>query len=251
VTVWSAITTCNHAQWLAHGQTMAATFDRHWPPEIKLTVYAEGFSGDRNGRVRFVNLDQAAPWLAPWKAALTPAQRGITPQGYRYRWDAAKFAHKVAALGAAVSEHEGILAWLDADIRSHADVTIAWLEALMPAEADVAWLDRHGRYPETGALLFRLPRVAKVLRRIVMAYQDGQIFKLREWHDAYVIGNMIGTAEALGEIGVASLSGDARMVHHPLAAGPLGSRLDHLKGARKIAGRSLEFVGKRPEPYWQ
>jgi hypothetical protein len=249
--IFAAITTCNREQWSEYGRAMATTFVRHWSEEIGLTVYTEGFSGKPNGRVRFVDLDQAAPWLGPWKAERTPDQRGMTPNGYRYRWDAVKFSHKIAAIGAAVSLPCDVLIWLDADVVSHAPVTIDWLDSLFPADADVAWLDRERYYPECGFMMLRWPAAGEMISDLVATYRTGAIFRLQQWHDSFVIETIVKAAEARGTIKVASLSGAAKSCHHPLAAGAIGSRLDHLKGNRKTLGRSVEYVGKRPEPYWR
>lgn len=251
MTTYHAITTCHAEQWAAYGRAMVTTFERHWPADVSLTVYPEGFEGDRNGRVHFVDLDAEAPWLKPWKVARTEEQRGMRPEGYRYRWDAVKFSHKVAAIGAAAEIEADALIWLDADIVTHAPVTIEWLDGLFPASADMAWLDRERWYPECGFMMFRLPAMAPIIRQIVTAYQTGDIFKLQQWHDSYVIETVVTAAEAMGKIKVASLSGEGRKHHHPLCAGPMGAKFDHLKGKRKDLGRSEEFVGRRKEAYWR
>ena len=238
MTKWSAVTTCNQAQWTAYGEAMAATFVRHWPREVRLTVYAEGFDGGAEEQFETIPLAAAAPWLAPWKVARSPAQCGLTPTGYAFRRDAVRFAHKIAAIGAAATELESVLIWLDADIVAHAPVTLDWLEALLPADADMGWLDRDHVYPECGFLMFRLPQAGKIIRQIVTAYQTGQIFKLREWHDSYVIETIVKAAETAGDLHVASLSGEGRAHHHVLANSPLAERLDHLKGKRKAIGRT-------------
>ena len=233
-----AVTTCNGEQWTQYGRAMATTFCRHWP-EVRLRVYAEGFATEQNGRVEFVDLDSAAPWLAPWKESCGPSARGITPEGYRFRWDCVKFAHKIAAIGAAADEFdEGVLIWMDADIVTHSPVSMTWLEGLFPEPADIAWLDRIGVYPECGFMMFRLPSALQVIRDLVFVYRGGQVFEFAETHDSFVIQRIVNSAVASGEIIVCSLSGEGRRHHHVLANSPLGTRLDHLKGKRKAMGRT-------------
>jgi hypothetical protein len=258
---WHAITTCNAEQWESYGRAMVVTFCRHWPDEVGLTVYAEGFSGDCNDHVQFVDLDQAAPWLAPWKATRTKEQRGFVPRPgkpHNFKYDAARFSHKIAAIGAAANEINGLecaaanLIWLDADIVTHADVTVDWLDSLWSSDADMAWLDRARCYPECGFMMFRLPACERVIRQIVATYQSGEIFKLQEWHDSYVIQAVCGVARQTQGLRIASLSGKARNIHHILPNSPLGERLDHLKGARKARGRTSageRVIGSRTG-YW-
>jgi hypothetical protein len=251
---YSAITTCNAEQWARYGRAMVKTFQRFWPDQVPLTVYSEGFQPQVNGRVRHADLYGAAPWLEAWKEARTPAQRGMTPKGYRYRWDAARFSHKVAAIEAGASQtNTDVLIWMDADIVTHAPVTTAWLDSLLPVDSDLGWLDRENYYPECGFLMFRLPNCARVIRQIGKAYRSGDIFRLGQWHDSYVIETMVMAAVARGKIKVASLSGEGRTSHHPLVNSRLGECLDHLKGSRKARGRSAkhDLVKARSEPYWQ
>lgn len=249
-----AITTCNGEQWAQYGRAMATTFCRHWPTDVPLRVYAEGFSGDENGSIEFIDLDEAAPWLAPWKARTYKAHRGYRTGKYRFRDDAVRFSHKVAAIAAAaVTTESDVLIWMDADTVTHSLVTIDWLDQLFPPPADIAWLDRARTYPECGFLMFRLPSALKTILGLRNAYKSGAVFRFAEWHDSWVIQQIVHQAVERGAITVASLSGEGRNSHHPFAVGPLGSRMDHLKGSRKAEGRSrpADFPHRRPEPYWQ
>lgn len=246
-----AITTCNAAQWSAFGETMAATFVRHWPREVRLTVYTEGFSVDPEEQFAGVDLDGAAPWLRLWKAAKTPAQCGMTSLGYKFRFDAARFAHKIAAIEAgARAFQDGILIWLDADIVSHSPITMDWLEALFP-DGDLAWLDRDRTYPECGFLMFRLPGAWPIIDRLSDLYRSGSLFDLAEWHDSYAIQHVV--KQAGREVSVRSLSGAGRSQHHVLVNSLVGDRLDHLKGDRKGIGRTPqhERVVAGGGSYWR
>jgi hypothetical protein len=231
---------------------MADTFRRHWPPEVPLRVYTEGFRCEVEG-VEQIDLDTAAPWLAPWKAERTKEQRGAGAK-YNYKTDAVRFSHKVAAIGAA-AEDQGldILIWLDADIVTHAPVTVGWLKELFPEQAAIAWLDRKTKSPETGFLMFRLPMAQSLIGDLVAAYESLWIFRLPETHDSYVVQQIVEAGVIRGEITVASLSGDARAYGHPLVNGRLGECLDHLKGARKETGKSRprDLIHPRREFYWR
>jgi hypothetical protein len=232
---------------------MARTFCRHWPSDVRLRVYAEGFDPSGDLPVDVEDLDIAAPWLKPWKAERSKEQRGNGGGRYNFRLDAVKFAHKVAAIGAAANEVVDVLIWLDADIVTHSPVTVDWLDGLLPAAADLAWLDRVGKYPECGFLMFRLPAMQPIIGEIIAAYWSGAIFRYPQTHDSYVIQQFVEAGVRRQEIKVASLSGDARDWHHPMVAGPLGSRFDHLKGARKELGKSkpADLRTRRSESYWK
>ena len=75
---WQAITTCNQQQWKDHGWWMAQSYLGHWPLDVPLRVYAEGFD-DPQGPIEIVDLNVAAPWLVPWKASCGPRSSGHDP----------------------------------------------------------------------------------------------------------------------------------------------------------------------------
>jgi hypothetical protein len=79
------------------------------------------------------------------------------------------------------------------------------------------------------------------------------VFELVDTNDCYSLQQMILEAEGKGLITTHSLSGKARDHGHPLINGPLGERLDHLKGPRKELGRSqtTDLMTSRSERYWQ
>jgi hypothetical protein len=252
--IWHAVTTCNEAQWTSYGRAMAATFDRLWPPEIPLTVYAEGFQGETHGRIHFADLANAAPWLEPWKAARTLEQRGIKPDGsHTFKLDAVRFSHKIAAIGAAAEEQCDVLIWMDADTVTHAPVTVGWLESLFPSHTQIAWLDRERYYPECGFLMFRLPEAAPVIAEILRMYQSGEIFALPQTHDSFVIQHVVDRFVARGEIKVSSLSGEGRKYHHCAPNSLISHCVDHLKGKRKALGRTPKHERQVPGggAYWR
>ena len=242
---YRAITTCNANGWETYGRNMARSYLRHWPADVPLTIYTEGFDPDIE--VGTLDLHEAAYWLAPWKAA----HQHLKPVDFRQ--DAVRFSHKVAAIGAAAEQGDGVLIWLDADTLTHSPVAVDWLDGLFPRSAAVAWLDRWGTYPECGFVMFRLPEARPVIQEIVLMYRSEEIFKLPETHDSYVIQHVVERAVKRGRISVASLSGDAKGHGHPFINGPIGSRMDHLKGKRKDYGKShaRDLMRPRKEEYWR
>lgn len=248
------VTTTNAKGWQETGQRMAASFTAKWPQSsLPLTVYAEGFDIDMPG----VEVRRLPSWLAEFKAKNTmPKCNGIVNGAYTYIFDAVKFAHKVAALtdfGEGVTD--GVLIWLDADTFTHADVTAEWLEGLFPEPAYIAWLDRVNSHPECGLVMFRCshPYHRYFMHAFRNLYINGEIFKLRETHDSFVLQYLVGVKMINGKIPKpVSLSGDKNW-HHPFVNGPLGERLDHMKGARKNEGRSRarDMRVRRTEEYWR
>jgi len=85
-------------------------------------------------------------------------------------------------------------------------------------------------------------------------YTSGDLFKLAETHDSFAIQRTVQSKVLNKKIPLpASLSGDGRRTSHPVANGPCGERIDHLKGPRKKEGRSRQrdLIRPRPEQYWR
>lgn len=244
MTRYLSVSTCSAEQWQQYGRAMVATYCRHWPHEVPLRIYAEGFEPEgpyRGMPILSYDLNTSAPWLALFKAAHDKPQYRGGQARRDYRRDAVRFSHKIAALGAAVEDADcDVLLWIDADIVTHAQVTTEWLDSLFPQSAGLAWLDRMFSYPECGFMMFRLPEAKGLISKAVAMYRDGGVFKLPEHHDSYVFQHLANIMASKGRLKIHSLSGEGR-VHtgHPFASSPISTRMDHLKGeVRKRLGRT-------------
>jgi hypothetical protein len=250
------VTTMNKAGWEETGRRMAESFIEKWTFDAwPLTIYAEDFDPDIPG----IEVRKLPAWLDDFKKAHenNPAAHGKRHNEYFYTHDAVKFAHKVAALTDFAEDFtDGVVIWLDADTFTHEDVTTEWLEWLFPEPAYIAWLDRINSHPECGFVMFRCSH--QYHRNFMQAfrnlYTSGELFKLRETHDSFVLQWLVNTKHSYGKIPApASLSGSARYTSHPAVNGPLGAKIDHLKGPRKQLGKTpkRDFIRPRTEAYWR
>ena len=232
---FDVVTTFAELHWDTHAQRCVESFHQHWRG-MRLSVY------------RDEPLEAASTWLGPFKAR--HAARPTT----NYRFDAVRFAHKVAAIELAYASGAAqALVWMDADCVTHADVDAVWLSGLL-GKADFGYLRRSRMYSECGFMIFRRGAGCDtLLRRLVELYRSDALFHLAEWHDSFAIDHVRRQCEAAGELSCVSLSGGAENTQHPLVNGPLGARLDHLKGPRKQAGRShrRDLTRPRDEAYWK
>lgn len=241
----AAVTTFNTSGLELYGRAMMASFRAHWPEAVKLRVYTEGWT--LGNKIEERDLLDASPWLAEFKA-----RNGSRPF-IDMRWDAVRFAHKVAALTHAAHDMPAdVLIWLDGDIVTHAPVTVEDLAALAPKGDDwIAWLDRANQYPECGFYMINCRH--RWHRDMITAFTDeyarDRLYHLDQWHDSYVLWKLVERAR----IGAKSLSGEGFNTAHPLVNGPLGRWFDHLKGGRKNEGRSrrTDLKTRRGEAYWQ
>lgn len=246
-----AVTTFNVEQYGAYGSRMLSTFRRHWRG-IPLVVYAEGFDPlpEDESSIRYLDLNESSDWLAKFKqdATLHPAPKGAKD----YKFAAARFSHKIAALTAADRcTSADYLIWLDGDIVAHAPFGLTELEPFLPAVEWVSWLDRQSTHVECGFYIInrRHERHAEAMSKLESQYRDQTLYALPEWHDSYVLQHVVQS----NSIPAKSISGRGRSTHHPLVNGPLGKYLDHLKGDRKKTGKSFrnDLVIPRREAYWR
>jgi len=243
-----AVSTCHLEGWKKYGRRMVDTWTMNWP--VPLAFFGEGYAPADDAFVcREVDLN-AVVWLQEFKRR-HPYKR---PGSYDYRFDAARFAHKVAAvLEADDSRILDFLIWVDADTVTHTPVPMEFIDALLPkGDEYIAWLDRKGKYPECGFFILncRHPRHAEFISALRAAYVTGSLFKMAEWHDSYVIQQLV---EGMG-LKTRSLSGqEGFKTSHPFVNGPLGAYMDHMKGPRKTMGRSQarDLKVQRAEPYWR
>lgn len=227
---FDAVTTYADRHWKEHAQRCVETFREHWG-STKLRTYNDQA------------LEDASEWLPEFK------QRHRHRPTYNYRFDAIRFAHKVAAVELAFRVGNGdVLIWIDADCITHSKVTEEWLNGLI-GDADFAYLRRAKKYPELGFFMLRRnAKGAELISKVVRLYKTDRLFDLPEWHDCMAIDSV---REEIG-IRSVSISGDAEATGHPLVNGPLGACLDHLKGKRKVTGRShrSDLIRPRTEEYW-
>jgi hypothetical protein len=143
---------------------------------------------------------------------------------------------------------------MDADTICHSPISLENLEKLIPADKDLCFLGRNGKYTECGlyAMNLKSPAVQMFLKRFQQMYDDAEngIFKQDEWHDSFIF-DVVRKQTALNELDWSGhlISGEG----HPLINSKWGAYLDHLKGDRKTQGRSnlKDLKIKRTEPYWQ
>lgn len=232
---FEAVTTFAPHHWESHAERCVDSFVKHWAG-----VHLHFLVDDA--------LERRSPWLADFK------KRHAHRPTDNYRLDAVRFAHKVATIELAYAECQAgeALIWMDADCVTHADVDAAWLSGLL-GDGEFAYLKRTNKYPECGFMIFRrCDNVGAFLQSVVKLYTTDELFRLAEWHDSWAIEQMRIAHEAAG-LRCVSLSGSAENTGHPLVNGPLGERLDHLKGKRKQAGRShaADLARPRTESYWR
>jgi hypothetical protein len=262
----AVVTTFNKSGLDLYGQKMINSFIKNWPKEIKLYVYAEKCNPIvSNSNVIVFNADVQLPELTEFKEKWRdiPKANGICPWPERrpkdhhktFKWDAVRFSHKVYAIfKCAEIVTDDVLIWMDADTICHSVITNEIIEKLIPVDYDICYLGRENKWPECGLYSMNLKSedTLRFLSEFKHAYthaEDG-IFKMEEWHDSFVFD------EILKKTTPRTLNWSAGIIKgegHPLINSQWGAYLDHLKGGRKITGKSnnTDIVVNRDEEYWK
>jgi len=273
---FAVVTTCHAAGFRDYGRTMVETYLAHWPAAVPLLLYHEGFDPPvAPGRVLPLDLMASSPQLAAFKArhlgdprahgAVLPWRRlRLGPLSVplpwrerraRYRWDAVRFAHKTFAIfDAARRTDADVLVWIDADTRFFADVDMAELQALAPAESAVSCL-RRPQHSECGFVAYNLrsPETMRLLQEFEEMYTKDLFFAEREYHDSHLFDVVRKRAQARGAHVHDIAAGAGWRASHVLINSRLGRFMDHMKGDRKVEGKSraADLLVQRDEAYWQ
>jgi hypothetical protein len=262
----AVVTTFNKSGLDLYGQKMINSFIENWPKEITLYVYAEKCNPSVNGsNVIVLDADEHLPELTQFKEKWrdVPTANGVCPWPERrpkdhhktFKWDAIRFSHKVYCIfKCAETITDDVLIWMDADTICHSTITIDTIEKLIPSEYDICYLGRENKWPECGlySMNLRSNSTLRFLSEFKRAYthaEDG-IFKMEEWHDSYVFDEILKmTSPKTFNWSAGIIKGEG----HPLINSAWGAYLDHLKGGRKITGKSnkTDIVVNRSEEYWK
>jgi hypothetical protein len=143
---------------------MIDTFVKNWPKEIKLYVYAEKCVPmiPDHEQVTLIDLDsvqELTNFKNQWKdvpkangdVSRDPVRSKRKDAGKGFKWNAIRFSHKVYAIfDCARRIDSDILIWMDADNVCHSPITIEQIEKLIPADKDLCYLGRNGKFSECG-----------------------------------------------------------------------------------------------------
>ena len=273
------VVTTFHPEGLSlYGQRFIDSFSQKVDKQIELIVYAETCEPKnpdpsqikiipQTEVVKLINFKNKwkdvpkANGKCPW-----PEKR---PRDYHkeFKWDAVRFANKVYAVFHAVETLDtDWVVWMDADTYVHSPITHEEFKNLLP---DNKWITYVGRgkgvqtWPECGfyGLNIKNETCKKFIKEFERVYEDADngIFKLAEWHDSFVFGDILKKMIPIDKNyldyseGIYNRTAKTGGGGHPLINSILGKWFDHMKGARKKQGRSnvqKDLVSKRSESYW-
>lgn len=275
---FAVVTTFHEKGLKEYGQRMVNTFCENWPVEVTLHIYPEKCNPQvpNHEHITLTWLDdvqELTKFKETWKdvpkangdVSKDPIRSRRKDAGKGFKWHAIRFAHKVYAIfDCARKTDADFLIWMDADTVCHSPITVEDLRRMIPADSELAYLGRKGKYSECGlySMNLRSPNVQAFLKEFQRFYDEAEqgIFTLEEWHDSFVFDAVRKKFPQMRQLDWAAHLHDIRPrpgmstgEGHPLINSEWGAWLDHLKGGRKKTGMSKrdDLKVPRKEPYWQ
>ena len=273
MTSLAVITTFPPNRWTTYAKRMLESHIQNWPNDVKLYVYYEKEKPDLvHDKIIYVDLERESPELVEFKTRhkddpvangelkeIAGGVRRVPGAGDKdkgkgsFLWDAVRFSHKTFTVAHAIKNIDtDYVLWLDADTYTFRPITKQFVTGLLPADKLVNYLGRV-TYPECGWVCYnkRHPKIVKFIEEWTKLYTTDSIFKETEWHDSYLFWQILKRV-APGE-GVDIGKGAGVEGLHVFINSVLGDYIDHMKGKRKIKGKSSrsDLRIKKDQDYWK
>ena len=275
----TVVTTFHQPGLEIYGQRFLDSFAQRVDKKIKLLVYAENCNPSNPDPEQITILDakEVLPKLNVFKERWKniphangditnhPTRNGRKDWQKGFKWDAVRFANKTYAVYDACVRSKDWCVWMDADTYVHSDWSYDNFKAQLPEDAWITYVGRgkgSQTWPECGFYGMNLHHKTcqQFLAEFERVYEDADngIFRLAEWHDSFVFGNIL-TDMKQQDPNVFDYSAEMYLREaksggggHPLINGVLGKWIDHMKGVRKQEGRSrsVDIMVNRTEDYW-
>jgi hypothetical protein len=274
----TVVTTFHPEGLKVYGQRFIDSFAERVDKKVKLLVYAEDCTpvNPDSEQITILDAKKSLPKLNKFKERWkdVPKANGKCPWPEKrprdhhkeFKWDAVRFANKVYAVFDACERSTDWCVWMDADTFIHSDWSFDQFSKLLPDESYLTYVGRgkgSQTWPECGFYGMNLKNQSckEFIAEFERVYEDAEngIFLLEEWHDSYVMGDIIhkfrqNKKDNIYDYSAALYVKTAKTGGggHPLINSELGRWMDHMKGDRKFVGKSKakDLMGVRQESYW-
>ncbi len=256
---YSAVTTFNLNKH-PYGVEMINSFFANWPDEITLTAFIEKSSGLDDSAVKPKIIIRDFYEHVPEYKYFVEKFKDKKKYTDDFRFNVFRFAHKVYAISSALKNTKTKhLIWLDADIKTYKKIPLEFLDTLISENIYMSYLGRenisikHLTYSECGFLIFNTehPIHKMFWQNMMNMYDDGDLFKEKEWHDSYifdVVRKNLEKTKSIKNFDITSLGlVNVKNDDHVFVSSVLGKFMDHKKGNRKDSKWSYELITRIKE----
>ena len=269
------LTSYKPGTWNQYAKRAVESVIKFWPEDTQIVVYHEAQAQDvfEHPRIEWYDAHEVQPELLKFKQRHKddPVANGELqeiPGGVRrpealkkkggldknkgsFLWNAVRFSNKVFCVTHALKNSKGYdyVIWLDADTYTFRPMPKSFLESLLPVDTMLTYLGREnpnlkdgGKYPECGFVGYNMnnPEIQNYCADWEQMYITDEIFKLLEWTDCSTLWHLAKKYQKEKNIKVNDI-GYWKGVkgHHVFINSELGLYMDHMKGNRKNAGKSM------------
>ncbi len=215
-----------------YGREGLTSFVRHWPGNI--AVYYENAIPDfpHSDKIIWRKLyqDMALVRVLEW-ARRSPAMQGVMPDGgYNYNNDLYKFCRKVFAVTHAAQDFKGLLFWLDADVKMHANVPATLLERLMK-DVYTCYMGRKQYHSECSFVGYdtKHEQSQNFMEHFRWIYTSGAVLSLHGFHDCWAYDYCRGKTG----VPARNLTPKGKLIEDVMPMTELAKYMVHLKGRDK------------------
>ena len=266
---FAVVTTFNKAGLDLYGQKMINSFEKNWPKDINLYVYAEDCVPTKtqdNIIVRDLMQNREiqifkTKWRNVPKANGKENPKGRVDSHKGFKWDAVRFCHKVYAIFDCAKSLQSTdvdeLIWMDADTLCHSPLPTDFLDKFIPHNSHISYFGREPKWPECGFYSMKIKEdiTKQFLSRFQWVWDNAEqgIFTMKEWHDSFVFYEIVKEFRQVAgfkehNLSNVTITGEG----HPIINSSIGAYIDHMKGERKVRGKSdkKDLKVERKEGYW-
>lgn len=254
-----------------YGKSMIDGFIKHWPKDVLLKVYLDDINDQANlpkvSNVQYIHLND--PNLIAFKSrnindskkngyddwALKPDKSKFNKNNegpWQFQRDSIRFSHKVFAINDCARSGCDIAIWLDGDTKTFADISHDVIKSWLPQDKFAGFLNRTS-YTETGFHIFNMnnPIAIDFFNTWLQYYKDDSIYKLHAWTDCHTYDAARIKFDQSQWHNLSPV--EHRGAAHVFINGDLGKYMDHMKGKRKLNGKSnkTDLYTTRTEEYWK
>lgn len=245
---FSVVTTFNMNGYNNFASKMIKSFDNFWDKNIYLSVYYEDMNQPEeklSDRIIFYSFNN---FIKDWyqfrdKFIDYEKAKPNNDNNSFYKYSAIKFAHKVYTIKHQIEKcNTDYLIWLDSDVLTFNNIDYDLLSRLINNNYYLSYLGRQhiNFHSECGFLIFNLKNEyhKKFWENIYLMYDEGRLFKEKEWHDSYIFDVVRLELEKQGmksfnisTIGIKKNYDELNVFDNSI----LGDYMIHFKGNRKFS----------------
>lgn len=257
-----------------YANEMVSSFIVNWPADVDLMVFLDDIDDraklPQAPNVHYHLLDD--PDLLAFKARNTndPRKHGLATfddrddsnkfvknkEGkWKFQYDAIRFCHKVFAMAMGARLGGDLALWIDGDVRTFAPVSRERINSWLPQGKFAGYLDRPKSYTETGFHVFDMKHdlAERFFDAWLQHYRDDSIFSLAAWTDCHTYDSARRKFDQAYWHDLSPKVQGGGNSGHVFINGELGEVMDHMKGKRKLNGKSNrgDLFVTRSEDYWR